>query len=65
VKSSEEFAQELLAVHRPAGGEASKPRGKKRKQDEITLDPQEVDDWLKMFGAGEDDSPPETGGKRK
>jgi uncharacterized protein len=54
VVSSDVFAQELQKTHRPVGHvqETNRKKGKgSRKEVEIT--PDELDEWLKMFGADE------------
>lgn len=51
VISSEEFALELQKTYRPAGQSAKKGRGKRRDAaGEPSIDPDELDEWLKMFG---------------
>ncbi len=66
VISSEAFAQELQKIHRPAGQSTKKPGGKRRDaSSEPFIDPEELEDWLKMFGGEEEDSSSREDGSRK
>lgn len=60
VIASEAFVPELLAVFRPAGGPAEQKAGKKRgkpgrAEPSGGLSPEEVEDWLRLFGEDDPD----------